>query len=508
MSSPSEPEKYSINEMMERLKNHPVEDPIEAGELVTRSDGSQAIRVRKRKRRSQQPHKEVRQHTRRARMIQVSVALILILLAVFGAGTAIVFANSTPFREKLLRNIATHSGAAVELEQFRMNPTSANASRLALTWPAGNVLRDLTLRTIRADISPASFLGKTLAGEELLAAEGSLTLRVPQPDQPTRAVPASAVIPPIRFKRYAIPKTQVLFGDPAAPLIRMQNSDGSFYPISVNDRAQLLLSRGDITIPGWPKLRMDRSHIEFRGSEVDIIGMRLRHETDNRGMFELTGTVSPYAADRASTLAIRLESYLLAGIAGPELGRLFSGRIDTAPAKESNCLAFTLVPEPHASFAIAFRNTPTSFFEISGFPFLFGLAQTLDDDWFERPVFENDVSGTLRRADGNVVMGDLNFENKERMAMRGAVTLTPDRRLAGKLEIGVADAMINPSTNRRLDAMFGPVLEGFRWLTLKISGTAAAPTDNFRDLYEAAGQTKKPDAPREIPTFEELTEPK
>ena len=49
---PSEPEKYSIDEMIDRLKNPPDEEPIEKGELVTRADGSQAIRVRKRKRRS------------------------------------------------------------------------------------------------------------------------------------------------------------------------------------------------------------------------------------------------------------------------------------------------------------------------------------------------------------------------------------------------------------------------------------------------------------------------
>ena len=47
--APSDPEKYSIDEMMERLKGQPADDPATAGELVTRADGSQALRVRKRK---------------------------------------------------------------------------------------------------------------------------------------------------------------------------------------------------------------------------------------------------------------------------------------------------------------------------------------------------------------------------------------------------------------------------------------------------------------------------
>jgi hypothetical protein len=56
--------------------------------------------------------------------------------------------------------------------------------------------------------------------------------------------------------------------------------------------------------------------------------------------------------------------------------------------------------------------------------------------------------------------------------------------------------------------MFGPVSEGFRWLTLKIGGTATTPTDNFKELYQAPQPADKPDPSPEIPTFEELTKPK
>ena len=92
-AAPSEPEKYSIDEMMSRLTGSASDDPAE-GELVTRSDGSQAVRVRKRKRRSNQPHKEKSEKIRRSRMVQVSAALILIFLAALAVGGAVVYANS------------------------------------------------------------------------------------------------------------------------------------------------------------------------------------------------------------------------------------------------------------------------------------------------------------------------------------------------------------------------------------------------------------------------------
>lgn len=508
MSAPSEPEKYSIDDMMDRLKSRPAEDPIENGELVTRADGSQAIRVRKKKRRSQQPHKEERKNQRRSRMIQVSGGLILLLLALFCAGFAIAFANSATFREGLVKKCTLSSGAAVEMQQFRMNPTSANANTLTLTWPGGNVLDNLTLRGIKAEISPVSFLGKSMTGETAGAGEGTLTLRVPQPDQASRAVPATEGILPIRFNHYAIQKFHLVIGDPAAPKIHMRNSEATFIPLNPTERPQLLLTRGEITIAGCPKLRMDRSHIEFRDNEADIIVMRLKHETDNKGTFELSGTVSPYATDRASTLAVQLDSFLVSGIAGPQIGRLFSGHINTLPSATSNYLSFTPGPDPASSLSLNFGNALSSPFEVNGFPFLFGLSQTLDDEWFSRPVFDHEIRGILRRADGNVSIGDLNLESRGRMALRGAVAMTSDQRLSGELEIGIAEGMIKTSGDRRLNGMFSPPKDGFRWLSLKISGSAATPADNFKDLYDSAAVLVSPAPASEIPSFEELTRPK
>lgn len=507
MSAPSDPEKYSIDEMMERLKKRPDEDPN--GELVTRADGSRAIRVRKKKRRSHQPHKEERRKQLRSRMLQVSGGLILLLLALFGAGVAIVFANSAPFREGLVRKISLCSGADADLSQFRMNPTSANASALTLAWPAGNVLGNLKLRGITAKISPVSFLGKAMTGEEASASEGTLTLRIPQAGEPTRETPAAAEgIQPVSFDHYSIPKFHLFAGDPLAWQIRLLGSEATFTPRNPGERPQLLLSSGNIDIKGWPKLRMDRSHIEFRGDEADIIGMRLRHETDPRGVFELSGTVSPFATDRASTLAVQLDSYLVSGIAGPELGRLFSGRIDTVASSNSNYLSFTPSQEPEASLSVTFSNSLANSIEITGFPFLFALSQTLNDEWFARPVFDAEIRGILRRANGNVSLENLNLENKSRMALRGELTMTPDRKLSGRLEVGVAEGMIEASENTRLDSLFGPPRDGFRWLTLTIQGNANSPADNFKDLYNSTASADSSAPTGLIPSFEDLTRPK
>lgn len=506
MSAQSEPEKYSIDEMMDRLKHRSSEQPVEDGELVTRADGSQAIRVRKRKRRSHQPHKEEQRIARRARMIQVSGALILLLLAAFAAGAAIVYANSTPFREKLLAMIANASGAKAELRQFRMNPASANANLLTLQWPSGNVLGELSTRGIRAEIRPASFLGRGMSGEEVKSSEATLFLRVPDTTGP-RTESAAAAAGPIHFKRYAASKFNVIVGAPTAPLLRLYESEASFQPEHSGGRPQLLLNRGDLVLPGWPKLRMDRAHIEFRGPDVDIVGIRFHHDTDSKGEFELAGTVSPYQADRPSSLAVNLASFPVAGIAGPELGKWFNGRIDTVSSAKSNYLTFTPGPEPDAVLAVDFRSTLAHNFEVSGFPFLIGLAQILDDEWFERPVFDSEVTGTLRRTGGNTALGNLSLESKGRLSIRGSLTRSKDNRLSGTFEIGLPETMIKSSRNRRLDAMFLPGDDGLRWLNLDVTGSGAQPGDNFKQLYEAAALPPASDSGRN-PSFDDLTRPR
>lgn len=508
MSAPSEPEKYSIDEMMDRLKNRSSEDAMEDGELVTRADGSQAIRVRKKKRRSHQPHKEERRHQRRARMLQVSGALILLLLGIFAAGVAIVYANSAPFRDGLVKKISLSSGAEADLRQFRMNPTTANATALNLVWPAGNVLESLQLRTLKAELSPVSFLGKSMVGQELHAEEGTLALRIPSAGQSVRATPASDAELQIRFDQYTIPKFHLLIGDPSAPGIRMRDSEATFVPPHTAERPQLLLTRGNIDVKGWPKLRMDRAHIEFRGNEADIVGMRLRHESDSRGVFELSGTISPYAADRASTLTVQLESFLMSGIVGDDLGKLFAGRVDTTATTTSNYLSFTPGPDPASSLSVTFRSTLANPFEVSGFPFLYGLAQTLDDEWFSRPVFDSDIRGTIRRANGNIALGDLNFENKSRMALRGGIVMATGKKISGTLEVGIAEGMIKTAEDRALEAIFSPARDGFRWISLNIGGTAMNPTDNFKDLYGAALNSNASAPGSKTPSFEELTRPK
>ena len=73
-----EPENYSIDDMMDRLRTRGGGPRDGEAKLVTREDGTQAYKMRKRKRRSVQPKKEKEKRDRTMRVAQVVGAVGLV----------------------------------------------------------------------------------------------------------------------------------------------------------------------------------------------------------------------------------------------------------------------------------------------------------------------------------------------------------------------------------------------------------------------------------------------
>ena len=147
------------------------------GELVTRSDGSQAMRVKKRRRRSNQAVDKETKRNQRLQIIQIAGFAILLILLGLVAGVGLIYANSSSFQKGLISKAAVASGGELELKQYRINPATANATSARFDWPAGNILSSLELNSLVAKINPASFLGKAFTGDEIVGVNGDLILQ-------------------------------------------------------------------------------------------------------------------------------------------------------------------------------------------------------------------------------------------------------------------------------------------------------------------------------------------
>ncbi|MEO0018073.1 MAG: hypothetical protein RLZZ522_1356 [Verrucomicrobiota bacterium] len=502
----SDPEKYSIDEMMERLKGNSSGNSA-AGELVTREDGTQAIRVRKRKRRSDQPKRDHEKRQRRLRVIQVTAALVALILLCLFVGGAFIYSNTPAFRKSVSNAVASALGGTVEFKMFRVTPVSANAEAVDLTWPEGNGIKAVKLRGITSKISPLSLFGKSLKGEELSAREGEIFLQAP-----TAAAAPAASGKSLRFKRVAVTKLNITAGNPALPALKLTATEAALNFDDSKPTSSLKLHHGNLAIAEWPAFRLERAVLLLQPDAIEL-GLRVNDSLSPRGSLDLTGTLHPLDPTQQSTLAVKLDNFNLADLLGLDVGKLIDARIDTRQASNSNVLAFRADSLASVELSIAFRNTLTSRVTLTGFPFLLSLGRTLGDKWYEQPVLEESL-GTIVRKGDTLELRNLNFERKTHMAVKGNLVIEADKALSGSLEIGVPESVVQLSPNLKAEAIFSPVQDGFRWLSLTIGGTLAHPTDNFAAVYAAAKDRSPAVAPASAEpggdpgkAFEDLTRP-
>jgi hypothetical protein len=496
-AAPSEPEKYSIDEMLERLKEKPSENPATEGELVIRADGTQAVRVRKRKRRSEQPKRNEAKRLRRARVIQVTLALVFVLLIALSIGAAYVYANTAPYRKSIATAIARSTGADVKFEEFRVSPASANAKSITLEWPEGNALKSIQLRGVVAKLSPVSLLGVALRSEEISAREGHLALQAPSSESPLLATPDQVANIPVQFSRISVPKFSITAGDPTRPALKIISTEASLRMDKAHSQTSLHLFRGNIQIAGWPIFKLDRAVMEFHGDETELNGLRIYDSQAKPGILELAGTIRPFSAESPSALSVKLENFDLGELLGAEFSDLINARIDTRTAASPNSLSFLPGSRASVDLSLAFKSSLSSKVSIKGFPFLLSLVRTLNDKWYENPTFVGDSIGLIRRKSALVELQDLHLESKSRMAIKLNIATTADKSLSGTAEIGIPESVAELSQNTKITSMLTPPKEGYRWLTLTLGGTLAHPNDNFAELYAAAKDTPAGNTPAE-----------
>jgi len=512
MSEPSsEPEKYTIDEMMDRLKNRDNADS--EGELVTRSDGSQARKIKKRKRRSNQAVNKETKRNQKIQVLQIAGFVVLLAIAGLAVGIGVLYANSTAFRESLVNRIEDSTGAKVGMKQFRMNPATANAAEITFEWPVGNALESLQIRSVKAGIAPVSFLGKSFSGEEIVAASGELVLRAPTAGDAVSTSSDAGVIPGIHFHRYAVSHLDLYFGERNQGNL-LEKTEASLFSSGLQGQAEIRLNAGLLKFKDWPPMKLDRSYIRARNSELQFESLRFNippspnQRLVDRGFIDFSGIIKPLETKAKHVLSAKMESFRLSYLVGADLGRFFLGSVETKESPNSNFLAFTPGSDETALLDLTITSSLDSRIDMSNFKFLKSLANALEDRWYDLPNFDTDVSVLLKRRGAVVELSEIRFAQRGRMALRGSLANGPSGEISGILRVGLPEAIIASKKNKALDRMFGEVREDYRWLDLSIGGTSASPSDNFSELYEAA--VKNQSAPSEagnkpeIDTFDKI----
>jgi len=473
---PSEQEdqdSYSIDEIMDRLRDREQRDEPE---LVTRSDGTQVVKVRKRKRRSHQPHKEAERRRQRARVVQIALVVVL-LLAVAGSLVGVfAYYNSRGFTDSLREKVATWSGAEVDFTQFRVTPVSAGATSMKCRWGAGNPLRQLELQGVSADLRMTSFVGAGWSGEEVFARSGTLRLGAADPSEPSRlaGAPEEGAQFPFRFIRYRCQDLSLVFGGSHGKSMRMRDVEASYSILPSAGR--LLLNGGVLSIWGWPDLPLERGLIQYRNGQLEVSSLRVGSGITGEFKADIEGSLDPRSSETAF-LDVRLENFPLSKLAGDNVGRVMNVTIDSDAT-------LSFVPGDFDSYELvapftASQGTEGAFIDV--LPFLEVLRSEFPEEKIgsRNRAFSTESEGLLRRKAGEISLERLRLEEKNLMALRGEIRVGEKDALSGEIEVGVAERLAAGHGSPNFLKVFATSKDGYRWAKVTLSGTIHRPADDL-----------------------------
>jgi len=485
--SVTEGENYSVDAMMARLKKEDRQkrqsEKSPDGELVTREDGTQVIKVRRRKRRSKQPSKKRRSQTN-PKLKWIILGSIVGLTVLLAAGTIFIIAkyNGRKFKATTESTISELSGATqTTLTQLRVTPVSANAQKTEITWDNHAFIKEASFHTIRANIKATSFFSSRWIGEDIIADNGKIHLQTPASSAESII---SEIDSPYEFGAYRCEKLQLLFGsDRGAPTIN--NLKVSLRQLA-NRQHQIIFHDGTLKVKNWPIMAIESGILLLNSDSADLDAILKSSESHN-GELSITGNISKDTSTPVS-LDIKAKNYPIHELLGKDLGRLIKGELQS----ESGTFAYDYTKNPGEalSFILPFN---ANGIQCSGLPLFRELNKLIGNTAYVSPVF-NRCRGTILRTSEGVSINDLELINNSLMLIQGNIALSSKGRLSGKLSVSIPQTAFHNNT----PAPFTGPSSGFYSINITLSGTAKSPNDNLHQLLKTS-RTKRQALPRALP---------
>ena len=466
-------EHYSVDEMLERLKqsdsNQRPGNADQEGELITRPDGSQVIKVRKHKRRSKQRAKKTNPKTKwtiLASLIGLSVVII--------AGMVFIIAkyNGSSFKKKTETTISMVTGAeSTELTQLRVTPLSATESKASITWANDSFLHSAIFSGIKAQITATSFLSRSWIGEEIVAQQGDIQLQIPTAPA---TKPDSPIVSPYRFGSLRCDKLNLRFG-PERDAPSITGTQASLRQ-NVDKGCQILFGGGVIQISKWAALEISSGILSLNTSRGEIEA-RLAAGDNLNGEILIKGD---FARDTKQPLALNIESrnFPIQELLGKDLGRIIKGNINS----DMGALSFDYRKQKgeSLSFVMPFNSDKLS---ISELPMLTDLEALTGDTKYLRPAFGH-CKGTIIRSTNGVTLDHLHLVSNRLITLKGNISVDPIGLLSGKLEVGIPARFFG--RNNPAPAIFSEPRDGYIQTSVTLSGSIHNPHDNLNEQLKAS----------------------
>ncbi len=471
-------ENLSVDEMLARLKKN---DRLKQqsrqtpqGELITREDGTQVIKVRKRKRRTHQPAKKSNSASKtnpKLKWIVLGSLVSLLILSIIATIFIIAKYNGRKFKTQTEATISELLGAKqTTISQLRVTPVSTKASKIDLVWDDLSFIKDASFVNISGDIQLTSFFSKEWIGREIVASSGIIHLQAPN-HNPENSI--SENISPYRFGSIRCNQINLFFGSERnSPMISdleaslRQTNQGNY---------NIVFRKGLINLKNWPKLKLSSGIISLNSQSIDLEAL-LKAEATHNGELTLKGNISK-SIDSPAILDVKAKNYPIQEILGKALGRLIHGKLQSDNGSLS--YHYKKPSSESLSFILPFNSTEIQF---EGLPMFKRLNQLMGNTAYNRPVFQI-CHGTIVRKAQELSINDIEFINNGLMNLSGNIHVNANGKLSGTLRVSIPQAAFADTIP---SAFTGPS-EGFYHIDVTLNGSVQTPNDNLHTLL----QTKK-----------------
>ena len=474
----SDPKSYTLDEMMDRLREGDREKrDSENKELVTRADGTKAMKVRRRKRRTDQPADKA---TGKKVLFGGKLAVFLsvaILVCLFGA---IVFSllqlarfNSEGFQTQLEKGLSKSVNGVVSLEHLSVTPLNARVERTSIKWAEeSSALSSATFKKVKAGVGLLGFFSGDWTGSQLMAQSGIVRVS----EESSGQFPFLLESLSGRYDEFFCGNLDFIFGNEKNPLARFRGMEMSLRKNEVG--RQLIAHDGELELRGWGDLTVNNGTLKLEDEGGWLSILRLK-PVDGKGDITIKSKEFIQLKEPAE-MEVELLNVDLSRLLGDQFGRILGGVVNSSEG--SLVLAPTGFSESSLKLPVEGKEG-----ELSGLPFLIGLRTVLSDTEFAKPHFAQ-ISAKIQREGDEVRIDELSLSRDGFMQVRGWMSVGSGGELDGLLCVGVHENKAIGSTGHKRSLVFSDPVGGYAWIEVELGGTVDLPEDNWRALTDKAAR--------------------
>ena len=458
---------------------------LDEGELITKEDGTQVIKVRKRKRRSKQPRKKT-ELPKMDPLIKWAIITILVgAVVTVGGGTLLIITkyNGAQFKQSTESNLTSSTGAkSATISTLKITPVGAKAKKVVFEWDEDSFFHRAEFKRLTAHINVTSFVSNQWSGDDLAATTGIIQIKEPTNSSAEKVHNKNPNL--YNYESVRLHNLSLFFGtakdSPAIKefdvLIRKSESSHKY-----------ILQAGKVDYTDWPNVTLNSGIMTPDKDTFSLEAILISANKNNE--ITVSGNI-PKSTDKPVSIELKSESYPIQEILNEGMSKMLRGPITF----DSATLTYNYNKPEKDKLQLTIPFTSNEL-QMTRFPMFRYLKDFTADSVYIQPNF-NRCSGTIIRKRQSTEIRNLSFISDALLTISGDLYVAADGKMKGSLKLKLPRQLFK----NKKPANFTDTEDGFYSVDVTVGGSIYNPYDNFQELISEYIRTPASDQQQPQPS--------